>query len=57
MNYELLAKIVGAHQKALVALLLEKGIITKEELRAKTIELTGLSEEDFDKATAELGEL
>lgn len=44
-----IAQIAGAHNKAVIDLLIEKGIFTKEELRQKTIKLTGLSEAEFNR--------
>ena len=44
---ENIARIASAHNRAVVDLLIEKGIFTREELIQKTIELSTLSEKEF----------
>jgi len=44
---EALVKVSAAHSKAILHLLVEKGIFTREELKQKTMELAGLNEAEF----------
>lgn len=51
---EHIARIASAHNRAIVDLLIEKGIFTKEELRQKTIQNTALTEGEFDSIIADI---
>ena len=53
-NINDLVLISTAHHKAIVDLLLEKGIFTKEELIQKTAELAGLTRTELFRRAKEL---
>ena len=44
-------------QRAAIALLIEKGIITKKEIRKKVIEYNSLTEEKLDEILASLAQV
>ena len=52
-NFEKIAKLSTGIHKAVISLLLDKGIFTREELRLKTAELSGLTEEEIKEITNE----
>lgn len=45
-----------ALEKVIITLLIEKGLVTQAEFRAKAIELSGMSEAEFDKTLQKLSE-